>query len=1413
MTKKLLSLSMAILLMLSCLLSSPTTATNVAIAASAVNYQSAPYAGVYAVTANKATTITTEIGSVTELAAGETGYMYLVRGANNVDITNGATLTITTLDDNGMDYLNQVNIPTHPVIYDQENLVQNGINKTVAPGGSYTFTYTPSAGKNGIVYAYIYFPDQVENNWEVTTDTGFKTIVYKPAGYASTLAWQDGAKSKVSLLYIRGGKQEITITNAGKNTGVIGNISIHSCGEYSANVTVNELEVIPASELAPEPTPTPAPTPTPTPKPTAEPTPEPTPEDSIAGQVVDYKKAPYAGVYEVVSNVDTTLSTEIGAVTNLKAGVTGYTYLISGSNSITATNGATLTITALDNNGLDYFNQVTIANEPVITGQEDTVLANLNKMLAPGETYTFTHVPSKEMNGLVYPYILFTEGTAATLYADTGFKTDLGGFEGKTGTTWAWQDADWNNLSVLYIKKGTNTFTIKNTGNSNLVIKNLNLHSVGELSGGRWDNQLNVAYLTPILTTEDNPLPEPGIVRVDPQTLPGATKLQAESVGTGTADGNRTVVSLASGKNLTFNFNATEETTMDLYMSGAAWKDVSFDVYVDSKLVSYETMHFNTPWNTTPEYKLENVFSFPVSKGNHSIMLYFYTNSFNLDYISLLPHYSDMMMLFNGIPNTTTANEVFDLFKNHGLIFDIDIVKETKKLVAPETAFWSMVGKKYETFEALIAAYEAVVASESKTPTVSISGSTATILGTNLPADATVVVGVYNGNKLINVDTATKNGTNYTADVSGYTSGKTVKVIVMNNLDELNPGTTDGVYAHYYVSTSGKSTNAGTTPDKPLNTVAAALTKVKAINSKMTGDIIIHVAPGVYKSSVSVNIDQTMGGKNGYKVIIRAEDMDNMPVFSGGEDLTGKWSQVSGQNYWVATTSTRDTRALYINGYQATMANSDAYYKGSSYITPETPLNDAHQEDGIKFKLSTGFPKGLEGISNMALVTNSCWAAQRLPIEKITYDSTYAYVYIKQPRFHILLDTVTETICPSLDRNFYVENAMPLLDQPGEFYFDKSARKMYYYPYSNENMKTAETYCAVTDGLLNIKGLNDTNKVTNITFEGISFRYGAHDQVTVDGAVFNQTDNQWLGGETWYGSYLFPGQITLDYTDGITFDNCEFTNLGSNAVNIEGSSENIKVINSYFHDISGTGVVVGSCLDNNDAAGSSDRVHNVEVGNNIFRRCAQEFLGCTAISLYYAGNVNIHHNDIKDMPYSGIVAGWGWGAANPADVKNNIIAYNRIENTCKVLDDGAQIYTVGRMDNLQINDNYFIDPGTYRRAGLYFDAVTTNTYAADNVFYKANNSGDYWLFARKSVNIDDCYFGYNHSDGKKPSFPYPWDTNGVMMESNKTGVSSWSQEAKRIIDESGLEDKARLNKIDTYPSWRKLRMDDSVIII
>ena len=121
--------------------------------------------------------------------------------------------------------------------------------------------------------------------------------------------------------------------------------------------------------------------------------------------------APYAGVYQVKSTRKVTVTSELGSTVDLAAGGEGYLYLLQGTNKLSVSNTATtLTFTKLPNNGMDYMNQITIATQPIISGQEDTHALNLNKSLAPGESYTFTYTPSKGLAGLIYPYILFSDG-------------------------------------------------------------------------------------------------------------------------------------------------------------------------------------------------------------------------------------------------------------------------------------------------------------------------------------------------------------------------------------------------------------------------------------------------------------------------------------------------------------------------------------------------------------------------------------------------------------------------------------------------------------------------------------------------------------------------------------------------------------------------------------------------------------------------------------------------------------------------------------------------------------------------------------------------------------------------------------------------------------------------------------------
>jgi len=882
-----------------------------------------------------------------------------------------------------------------------------------------------------------------------------------------------------------------------------------------------------------------------------------------------------------------------------------------------------------------------------------------------------------------------------------------------------------------------------------------------------------------------------------------------------------------------YTLDVAQETVYNLNMVGAAWKDVNFDLYVDDTLVDYATMHFdNDRSGTTWAYQQEEVAQLHLDAGTHTLKFVFYCDTFYFDSIVLEDTNSMYYHLIHDFKDITTAEGAFDLLEKYGASANIDVNADTVNHVYAPMSFWNMVGKNYETAAEMLEAYNECIVD----PTVIVknaSGQEVSAMpeGTayvsvdcmNIPSEVTLIAAVYSGKQLVAVTAMTRENGLATAAFTELSAGCNLKVLAMTDLAEAAPYAKEVYgtpYREIYVATTGKSTNAGT-KEAPVNNLANALKIVKTINADMTGDIIVNVAPGTYKSSVSIDIDSTMGGKNGHKVIIRAEDMNNKPVLSGGEDLTGKWSKVDGENYYVASTSTRETRALFVNGYQATLARSDEWYSGA-LMNPAEKKNDSHVTDGILLSLSGGnkdFPKGLDQqtevqSSRMQIVFSLQWANHRFPLDRIEYSGSNAYIYTTYPYYNAFCieGLHTSTITPGQGQKFYLENSLLLLDKPGEFYFDKEDRKMYYYPYAEENMATIETWCAVTDGMMNITGVGSNNKVTNLEFDGISFRYGGYDDFTVKGVAFNQTDEWRLGGETYYGQHLFPAQIVAKYADSLVFKNCEFGSMGSSAIILEEGVSNSQITGSYFHDIAGTGVVLGDYRDGNSAASGTERCKNIEIDNNIFRRTAQEFQGLTAISVYYVGNANIHHNDIKDTSYSGIVVGWGWGYDDPVDCGNHNISYNKIDNVMQTMGDGAHIYTLGNLRGTQINDNYVIDPGQIKAPGIYFDQGTGYTNVCDNVVTNAyDNSSEYWFFARQLVNINNCFAGYNHTDGRDPSKIY--GTNGtstkeVALKGNSYRVSTWSTAAQRIMAEAGLEDKTRLNEIDTYPTWRTMRMLD-----
>jgi hypothetical protein len=90
------------------------------------------------------------------------------------------------------------------------------------------------------------------------------------------------------------------------------------------------------------------------------------------------------------------------------------------------------------------------------------------------------------------------------------------------------------------------------------------------------------------------------------------------------------------------------------------------------------------------------------------------------------------------------------------------------------------------------------------------------------------------------------------------------------------------------------------------------------------------------------------------------------------------------------------------------------------------------------------------------------------------------------------------------------------------------------------------------------------------------------------------------------------------------------------------------------------------------------------IRDNYIHDVGAEYTGAVGIWVGYARKTLITHNEIGDLPYSGISFGWaGWHTnadapfTNPNIQANNVISFNEIYNVMRTRHDGAPIYTNG----------------------------------------------------------------------------------------------------------------------------------------
>lgn len=569
------------------------------------------------------------------------------------------------------------------------------------------------------------------------------------------------------------------------------------------------------------------------------------------------------------------------------------------------------------------------------------------------------------------------------------------------------------------------------------------------------------------------------------------------------------------------------------------------------------------------------------------------------------------------------------------------------------------------------------------------------------------------------------------------------------------------VMAELYVSPNG-SANAQGTKDDPLDSMESAKAKVATMNQNMTGDIVVYFEDGEYLVTDTVAFTTADSGTNGYKVVYKAAG-GAQPVLTGGVHVTG-WSDAGDENrpgMMVADVDINNTRQLYVDGQMATRAKGSI--PGNMQRDGEKTVYTTYNGDHDAY---TGFSVDNTEIQNwrnpgdIEFVWDISWAHRIAKVESITPmegDANKSFITMRWDTFKTgqIAGGVQITGAPN-----YVENAYELLDEPGEWYFDRAEKKLYYMPTAGQDINAADVIIPGVENIITVTGEHD-QKAGNLTFEGLSFEYNTWLTPSEMGWPEQQANFAHDPKEDFnmHAYSLAPGAaIETKYAQNVTFDGCTFQNLGSAAINILEGSVGNTVSNSVFKSLSAGGVMVGGAsiddahplaegdtIENHIANGTphdeAQIVKDNTITNNYFNGIGTEYKGSIAVVAGYTDGTVITNNTIRDVAYSGISVGWGWGfwdqdgryiddkpdnetpaeyprfpEGDAAASQNNVISNNDISECMMKLHDGAGIYTLGDMPGSLIEGNLIHDNAGWP-GGIYLDEGSGGMTVKDNITY------------------------------------------------------------------------------------------------
>ena len=358
------------------------------------------------------------------------------------------------------------------------------------------------------------------------------------------------------------------------------------------------------------------------------------------------------------------------------------------------------------------------------------------------------------------------------------------------------------------------------------------------------------------------------------------------------------------------------------------------------------------------------------------------------------------------------------------------------------------------------------------------------------------------------------------------------------------------------------------------------------------------------------------------------------------------------------------------------------------------------------------------------------WIDEHSPIE--SYDRTSGKLVMEyNSRFAI---SVTYEENPNAAPLYHLTNVPNCFEKAGQWYLDRKTRTVYYIPTDPSiSPDRIEAFAPITDKLLLISG--EDVRICNLELTCTRGDYAS----TAIYSYKMPTDAKTFASDI-QSVCSAPGAITLQAANRCGIYDCLLHGVGVHGIEILGESHHVRIESNRIYDVCAGGIrIAGGAVNEESPLSVSDCV----IRRNEIFDCGKRYLAGCGILLMHAHHCEITENEIHDLEYSGISAGWVWGYRESATY-GILIEGNHIYNVGKGnLSDLGGIYLLGRQPGTVVSENRIHDVRCYSYGawGIYLDEGSSYVSVENNVVWRTERESFHLHYGKSNTVRGNLFLG------------------------------------------------------------------------